>query len=137
MPDYSNHKHSELTSQIIKSVYYVYNYFGFGHLESVYEKALMIKLQQMGLEVKDQEPIKVYFEGALVGNFRADLIVNDLVIIELKAVERLHPRHEVQLVNYLKCTEIEVGLLVNFGEEIKVKRRVFSNDFKRRKRYIP
>lgn len=129
--DYSNYKHTDLTKQIIKGVYYVYNYFGYGHLESVYEKALEIKLRQMGFKVERQKPIKVYFEGELVGDFRADLIVNDVVILELKAVERLHPKHEVQLVNYLKSTEIEVGLLVNFGEDIKIKRRVFDNERKR------
>jgi len=137
MRDYTNYKHSELTSEIIQAAYYVYNYFGFGHLESVYEKALMIRLGEMGFQVECQKPIKVYFEGELVGDFRADLVVNNTVIIELKAVEKLHPRHEVQLVNYLKCTEIEVGLLINFGDELKFKRKVFSNERKRGERYIP
>ena len=133
----NNYKHSELTSQIIKAAYYVYNYFGFGHLESVYEKALPIKLNKMGFKVESQQPIVVYFEETVVGNFRTDLIVEDVVIIEIKAVERLHPRHEVQLVNYLKCTEIEVGLLINFGEQLQLKRKVFDNERKRNQKFIP
>ena len=133
----NNYKHSELTSQIIKAAYYVYNYFGFGHLESVYEKALQIKLNKMGFKVESQQPIVVYFEETVVGNFRTDLIVEDVVIIEIKAVERLHPRHEVQLVNYLKCTEIEVGLLINFGEQLQLKRKVFDNERKRNQKFIP
>ncbi|MFK8007226.1 MAG: GxxExxY protein [Saprospiraceae bacterium] len=132
-----NYQHSELTSEIIKSAYYVHDYLGAGFLESVYENALEIRLLQLGYDVKRQYPIRVYFEMEEIGSFRADLIVNDLVILELKAVENIHPKHEVQLVNYLKSTEIEVGLLINFGEELKVKRRVFSNNQKRKGNRIP
>ena len=124
---YSNYLHSDLTEQIIKAAYYVFNYLGTGFLESVYEKSLALKLKQEGFSVKRQEPIKVYFEEELVGDFRADLVVDDKVIVELKAVEEVHPIHEVQLVNYLRATEIEVGLLINFGNKITIKRRVFSN----------
>jgi len=124
---YSNYLHSDLTEQIIKAAYYVFNYLGTGFLESVYEKSLALKLKQEGFLVKRQEPIKVYFEEELVGDFRADLVVDEKVIVELKAVEELHPIHEVQLVNYLKATEIELGLLINFGNKITIKRRVFSN----------
>ena len=119
--------HTEITEQIIKAAYYVYNYLGSGFLESVYEKSLELRLKQIGHSVIRQDPIKVYFEEELVGDFRADLIVDEKVIVELKAVEDLHPIHEVQLVNYLKATEIEVGLLINFGNKITIKRRVFSN----------
>lgn len=137
MSNYENYKHSDLTSKIIKASYHVYDYFGFGFLESVYEKALAIQLKKEGFKVVKQQPIKVYFEGTLVGDFRADLVVNDCVIIELKAVESIHPKHEVQLVNYLKSTEIEVGLVINFGEELKMKRKVFSNNQKREMNRIP
>lgn len=137
MGNFHNFKHSELTSAIIKSAYYVYEYHGFGHAESVYENSLAIHLRKQGFKVIAQQPIKVYFEKELVGNFKADLTVEDTVIIELKAVEKLHPRHEVQLVNYLKSTEIEVGLLINFGEEIVIKRKVFDNDRKRGLNRIP
>ncbi len=132
-----NFKHSELTSEIIKAAYYVYEYHGFGHVESVYQNSLAICLRKRGFTVKMEEPITVYFETEVVGNFKADLIVNDTVIVELKAVEKIHPKHEVQLVNYLKSTAIEVGLLINFGEELKVKRKVFDNELKRSQRRIP
>ncbi len=137
MSNYDNFKHTELTSAIIKAAYYVFEYHGFGHSESVYENSLAIQLGKMKLNTLQQHPIKVYFEGHIVGDFKADIIVNNTVIIELKAVEKLHPKHEVQLVNYLKSTEIEVGLLINFGEEIVIKRKVFSNDRKRHLNRIP
>lgn len=130
MRNYDNYKHSEITGQIIKEAYYVYNKLGFGFVESVYENSLEIKLNEAGFSVKKQQPIKVFFEGKLVGEFVADLVVNDVVILELKATQVLHAKHEVQLVNYLKATEIETGLLINFGEEITIKRRVFSNSNK-------
>jgi len=130
MEPYSNYIHSELTRQIIKAGYEVHNTLGFGFLESVYEKSLAIKLRKMGLEAIEQHPIAVYFEENLVGEFRADLLVSQSVIVELKAVESFHPRHETQLVNYLKATEIEVGLLINFGEKMEVKRKVLSNSRK-------
>ncbi|MFK7771292.1 MAG: GxxExxY protein [Saprospiraceae bacterium] len=137
MKNNTNYQHSELTSEIIKSAYYVHDYLGFGFLESVYERALEVRLLQQGYNVKRQYPIKVYFECEEVGDFKADLIVNDLIIVELKAVGNIHTKHEVQLVNYLKSTEIEVGLLINFGEELRVKRRVFSNNQKRKGNRIP
>lgn len=133
----SAYLHSEITSEIISAAYYVHNYLGFGFLESVYEKSMAIKLRKMGFEVNCQVPIKVYFEGELVGDFRADLVVNDTIIIELKAVGMLHSKHEVQLVNYLKATEIEVGLVMNFGEDLKFKRKILTNDIKREKKRIP
>lgn len=129
--------HSEITGEIIKAAYYVHNYLGFGYLESIYEKSMVIKLRKMGFKVESQVPIKVYFEGELVGDFRADLVINDTIIIELKAVGMLHSKHEVQLVNYLKATEIEVGLVMNFGEELKFKRKIFSNRIKKQQGRIP
>lgn len=122
-----NYKHSDLTKKIISEFYYVYNALGHGFLEKVYENALYKRLQEVGFFVQKQFPINVHFEDELVGEYYADLIVDEKVIIEIKAVEALHPAHEVQLVNYLKATEIEVGLLVNFGEKLEIKRKVFSN----------
>jgi GxxExxY protein len=120
-----NYIHSELTDKIIGCAYDVYNQLGFGFIEKVYENAMMIKLPQKGLEVVQQTPINVYFEGTLVGEYFADILVNNTVILELKAVSALSKAHEVQLVNYLKATGIKVGLLINFGEKLKVTRRVF------------
>jgi GxxExxY protein len=122
-----NYKHSEITEKIIKAFYRVYNTLGFGFLEKVYENALFIELAQMGLHVRKQEQIKVYYEGQEVGMYFADLIVNNCVIVELKAAEALCEEHEFQLINYLKATDIEVGLLINFGKKPEFKRRVFSN----------
>ncbi len=121
-----NYKHSDLTQEIIKEAYYVYNHLGTGFVEKVYENALVVRLKKKNFSVKSQYPIKVYFEGEMVGDFIADIIVDDKVIIELKAVKEINPVHEVQLVNYLKATGIEVGLLINFGEKLKFKRRVYS-----------
>ncbi|WP_423126509.1 GxxExxY protein [Gaoshiqia sp. Z1-71] len=127
-----NYKHSELTGRIIKAYYQVYNELGHGFLEKVYEKAMMIELSKMGLKAEEQRNIKVFYRGTEVGDYYADIIVENCVILELKAVEVLAPEHEVQLVNYLKATEIEVGLLLNFGPEPEFKRRVFSKDYLRR-----
>lgn len=123
-----NYKHSELTEQIIKAFYKVYNTLGYGFLEKVYENALFIELESIGLKVKKQEPIKVYYEEKEVGAYYADLIINNTVIIELKASESLSNENESQLINYLKATDIEVGLLLNFGKKPEVKRKVYSNN---------
>ena len=123
-----NYKHSELTEKIIKAFYKVYNTLGYGFLEKVYENALYIELEAFGFNIKKQEPIKVYYEGKEVGVYFADLIVNDIIIIELKATEYLIEENESQLINYLKATEMEVGLLLNFGKKPEVKRKVYSNN---------
>lgn len=120
-----------LTSQIISAFYKVYNALGHGFLEKVYEKALALELRQLGLSVVCQRPVKVYYEGQTVGHYYADLVVNECVVVELKATEALHPAHEAQLANYLKATDMEVGLLFNIGQELKFKRRIFTNDRKR------
>ena len=122
-----NYKHSEITEKIIKAYYKVYNTLGYGFLEKVYQNALFIELRAMGLFVEKQKQIKVYYEGKEVGEYYADLIVADCVIVELKAAESLCEEHEFQLINYLKATEIEVGLLLNFGKKPEFKRKVFSN----------
>jgi len=122
-----NYKHSELTERIIKAFYQVYNTLGFGFLEKVYENAMFIELKNVGLFVEKQRRIKVLYENQQVGDYFADLIINEKVIIELKAAEGLREEHEFQLINYLKATEIEVGLLLNFGKKPQFKRKVFSN----------
>lgn len=123
-----NYKHSDITERIIKAFFKVYNTLGYGFLEKVYENALMIELKKDGLEAENQRKIKVFYDGFQVGDYFADIIVNDLVIIELKAAESLCEEHELQLINYLKATEIEVGLLLNFGKKPEFRRKVFSND---------
>lgn len=129
----SNHQYTELTHQIIGAYYRVYNTLGHGFLESVYRNAMVIELHKEWLAVQTEEKIDVFYEDRLVGNFRADIVEEGKIIIELKAVESLHKKHEVQLVNYLRATNIEVGLRMNFGQEAKFIRRVLSNDRKKSK----
>jgi GxxExxY protein len=119
-------KHQDLTAKIIECAYKVHNKLGFGFLESVYQNALMIELDKAGLSAEPQAPIKVFYDDRIVGDFIADIIVEDKVILELKSVKELHPAHEAQLTNYLKATGIEVGLLINFAESVQIKRRVFT-----------
>ncbi|HAN79101.1 MAG TPA: GxxExxY protein [Bacteroidales bacterium] len=123
--------HQDLTDRIIKTFYSVYNKLGYGFLEKVYENAMLIELQKNGFSCSSQKPIKVYYEGIEVGNYFADIIVNDLVILELKAAETLVQENEYQLINYLKATEIEVGLLLNFGKKPEISRKLFTNDRKK------
>jgi GxxExxY protein len=117
--------YGDLTEKIIKCFYKVYDELGTGFLESVYEKALMIEFNDIGLKADNQKSLNVYYRNQIVGDFKADIIVEDKVIIEIKAVNKLANQHEAQLINYLKATGIKVGLLVNFGEELKFKRRIF------------
>ena len=107
--------HEELTEKILKACFEVINELGAGFLESVYEKALVVVLKEMGLKVRSQVPLNVNFRGVSVGDFFADIIVEDRVILELKAVKQLAPEHKAQLINYLKATGVDVGLLINFG----------------------
>ena len=118
-----------LTKKIIGCAYTVHNTLGAGFLEKVYENALKIELEQAGLAVTQQEPIKVHYQGHLVGEYFADLWVENQVIVELKAVHALDRMHEVQLVNYLTATGINTGLLLNFGPSVQVRRkfRIFNN----------
>lgn len=129
MVNNENYKHTDLTGEIIRIFYAVYNTLGYGFLEKVYENAMYLELANTGFLVEKQKPIEVYYQGQRVGEYYADLIVNDLVIIELKAAESLCEEHEFQLINYLKATDIEVGLLLNFGKSPQFKRKVFSNKF--------
>lgn len=124
----NNYKYSDLTAKIIQAYYKVYNTLGYGFLEKVYENALFIELTSIGLSVESQKYVKVYFENHQVGSYNADLIVEDVVIFELKATEALCEENEFQLINYLKATDMEVGLLLNFGKKPEFKTRVFSNN---------
>jgi GxxExxY protein len=128
--DAALYKHSELTEQIIGAFYAVYVALGYGFLENVYVKALMIELEGRGMKVRDESPVHVYYAGKLVGEYFADLIVNDLVILEIKATKSLAVEHEAQSLNYLKATPYEVGLLLNFGPKPETKRRSFDNNRK-------
>lgn len=124
-------KHQELTQKIIGTFYTVYNTLGYGFLEKVYENAMVIELQSAGLEVAAQYPINVYYREQVVGEYMADLLVAQRVIVELKAVRTLLPEHEAQLLNYLNATRYEVGLLLNFGVKPEVKRKIFDNPRKK------
>ena len=117
--------YEDLTEKIIKCFYKVHDALGDGFLESVYEKALLIELEDAGFKAESQRSLTVYYKGRLVGDFKADIVIEDKIVIEIKAVSRLAPHHEAQLINYLKATGIKVGLLVNFGEKLEFKRRVF------------
>ena len=119
--------HSDLTEKIIGAFFKVNKVLGYGFLEKVYENAMKIELEHLGLNVQQQKNIKVYYENKIVGEYYADLLVNDLVIIELKAAVSLCEEHEAQLINYLKATDIEVGLLLNFGKKAEFKRKIFCN----------
>jgi GxxExxY protein len=125
-----NFLHSEITSKIIKAYYIVFNKLGFGFLEKVYENALLIELKKAGLDCQSQIPIRVYYEKVEIGYYLADIIINHKVIVEIKAAECLCEEHEAQLVNYLRATDIEVGILLNFGKKAEFRRKVFSQEYK-------
>jgi GxxExxY protein len=127
-PEY---KHRDITEKIIGIFYEVYNSLGFGFLEKVYENALALRLRKAGMTVVQQHPISVYFDGVIVGDYFADLLVEDAVILELKAVKEVTDEYEAQLINYLKATKYEVGLILNFGRNPKVIRKAFDNHRKR------
>jgi len=118
-------KIDKLTERIIGCAYTVYNTLGAGFLESVYKNAMLIELNKAGLQAESEKPITVYYDDQIVGNFFADIVVNNEVIIELKAVEMISKAHEVQLVNYLNAVNKDIGLLINFGgtNGVKVKRK--------------
>ncbi len=125
-----NYKHSDITALIIKAYYNVYNQLGYGFLEKVYENSLLIELEKFDLECISQSPIHVYYNNIKVGFYIADIIVNNCVIVEIKAAEAICDEHEAQITNYLRATDIEVGLLLNFGKKPDFKRKVFSSEFK-------
>ena len=127
-------KHEEITQEIIKAFYKVYNALGYGFLEKVYLNALLIELLEVGFQVEKQRKIEVFYSGKLVGEYYADIMVNSIIILELKAHECILEEHENQLINYLKATEVEVGLLLNFGKKPEIKRKVFDNILKNQQR---
>jgi GxxExxY protein len=126
-PEY---KHAEITQRIISAFYTVYNALGYGFLEKVYVNALRLELRKSGLQVVQEAAIGVHYNGQVVGEYFADLVVNDLVLVEVKAVRTLAEDHEAQLLNYLKATPFEVGLLLNFGPKAEIKRKAFDNVYK-------
>lgn len=126
----ADYQHSEVTETIIKGFYIVYNALGYGFLEKVYANALAIELRALGLTVAQEQRITIAYCGEQIGEYSADMVVNDAVIVELKAVKTLLEEHEAQLLNYLKATPYEVGLLLNFGSKPEVKRKAFDNDRK-------
>ena len=124
-------QYEEKTDLIIKAFYKVYNTLGYGFLEKVYHNAFLIELRNLGFDVKSQYPIDVYYEEFMVGEYFADIIADNCIIIENKAAEALREEHEFQLINYLKATDMEVGLLFNFGKTPSFKRKYFTNDRKK------
>jgi len=121
------YKHKDITEKIIKAFYNVYNTLGYGFLEKVYENAIYNELGGMGVQTQKQYPIEVYYKDNKVRQYFADLIIEETVIVELKAADTICEEHELQLINYLKATEIEIGLLLNFGKKPQFKRKIFSN----------
>ncbi|MGD0568093.1 MAG: GxxExxY protein [Candidatus Sulfotelmatobacter sp.] len=126
-----NLKHRELTERIIGVFYDVYNELGHGFLECVYEQALGFALAQSGMKVERQIPVSVWFRSHQVGEFRADVLVEGKVLLELKAARAIDDAHERQLLNYLRATDVEVGLLLNFGVKPQFRRLVYENERKK------
>ena len=124
-------KYETITEKIIEAFYKVYNTLGYGFLEKVYLNAMFIELKAMGFKVEMEKRILVYYFENIVGDYNADLIVEEVVAVELKAIEALVEDNEYQLINYLKATTLEVGLLLNFGKKPQVKRKIFDNDKKK------
>ena len=122
--------HEKLTENIIKTFYDVYNELGYGFLEKIFQNSLFIELKNRGFNVEAQKKIKVFYKRVNVGDYYADLIVNNLIILELKAAEVIIEKYEHQLINYLRATDKEVGLLLNFGKKPEFSRKVFENSRK-------
>ncbi len=120
-------KHTEVTDLIIKAFFSVYNTLGYGFSEKVYHGAMVVELRRLGAKVLSEHPIGVRYRGVIVAEFFADLLVNDYVIVELKSVKELLDEHSAQLLNYLKATNYEVGMLFNFGPEAKFQRKSYDN----------
>ena len=120
-------KQKELTGKIIDCAYKVHRELGFGFLESVYQNALIIELTRAGLQSEREKRIQVYYGEQVVGDYVADILVEEKIILELESISQVHPAHEAQLINYLKATGMEVGLLINFGEQVEIKRKVLDH----------
>lgn len=128
--------HAEITEKVIGVFFEVYNELGGGFLESVYQQAMRIALEQAGLRVAVEVPVPVYFRGEVVGNFRADIVVNDSVLVELKAISGFDAAHDGQVLHYLRATRFEVGLLLNFGPKAQFRRFILEEE-KKKIRAIP
>lgn len=126
----SNYKHSELTETIIGVFYEVYNELGFGFLESVYRNSLRLALLEKGLSVEQEVAVSVFFRGHNVGDFRADLVINGAILVELKTADHIVAAHESQVLNYLRSTTLELGLILNFGPKPQVRRLLLDNSRK-------
>lgn len=129
--DERRYKHQELTEQIIGVFYEVYNELGHGFIEKIYEEAMARVLKARGFQVQQQASIPVWFRGETIGVYDADLVINSVVLVELKACKAIDPSHEAQLLHYLRSTEIEIGLLLNFGPRPQVRRLAFDNSRKK------
>ena len=125
-----NLKHGDITDLILRAFFEIYGELGYGFLEKVYENCMVIACRKLGLKMSPQYSVKVHFQNQIVGEHQIDILVNDLVIVELKAVRTLLEEHEAQLLNYLKATPFEVGLLLNFGPKPEYRRKILDNDRK-------
>lgn len=123
-------KHSELTGKILGAFFQLHKELGYGFSEKVYQAALALLLEELGMRVAQQVSLRVFFHGKVVGEYVADMIVNDVVVLKLKAVEKLTSMHDAQLLNYLKATEVEVGLLLNLGPQAEFHRKIYDNSRK-------
>ncbi|MCB0082386.1 MAG: GxxExxY protein [Caldilineaceae bacterium] len=130
-------QHEKTTRAIINAFYTVYNALGYGFAEKVYQNAMVLELNRLGLTVVKEHPINVYYHNEIVGTFFADLLVDNVVIVELKAVKELAPEHTAQLLNYLKGSIFEVGLLLNFGPEAIFQRKIYTNAKKGKMSWMP
>jgi GxxExxY protein len=129
--DWNDFKYKELTEQVIRIFYRVYNKLGYGFLEKIYENAMMIELKKEAIFAVSQCALKVFYDGEIVGEYYADVLVDNKLILEIKAGNHLVEENEAQLLNYLKATDIEVGLLVNFGPKPEIRRKAFDNSRKK------
>ena len=120
-------KHAGVTGPLIELFFHVYRTLGYGFLERVYGNAMAVAARNFGLEIAREVPIRVHFEGLVIGEYHADLVANNAVVVELKACKALGKEHEAQLLNYLKATSYEVGLLFNFGPTAQYKRLIYEN----------
>ena len=127
-------KHEQLTERLIGAYYTLYNELGHGFLESIYKKAFGLLLQELRIEFKEEYPIQVFYRGVALGEFRIDLLVESCVIVELKAMKNIEQAHERQVTNYLRSTNLEVGLLFNFGPKPQFRRLIFDNERKQHSR---
>lgn len=123
-------KHADVTEAIVRTFLTVYNTLGYGFAEKIYHGSMLIELRRNGLSVCSEQPISVQYRGTVVGEFFADIVVNDCVVIELKAVRELIDEHRAQLLNYLKSSRYEVGMLLNFGKEPQYERKAYENKSK-------